>query len=451
MFKIFGIGHRDLKEEDKIRQEISDSLDYFINVHGKISCISSLAKGADTLFIEEALKKKCPIEIILPFPKDEFEKDFDTNSLLIFQDLISQLGYSCHTDQIPKNQNERNKAYLEAGQKIVSQCDSVLAIWDGEDSAGLGGTKDQIDFTISLNKSVHWIKALKKSKDINKHGDEETSQSVQFNLQDAKAILFKKKYHNTWVLGIYSGLLTVFAIESNFNFEGDITTQFFLTFLGIGSLILSFFSLTIRAKKFKSLFINHRHSAEIFRSKIWESDLIKSCNPNSYSKEELDLDSTFFQSKKRKLWIFIQRQIIYQKEKRINPFTRKLSQYSNILFLLRLILLSNLLSMIIYYGICFYLNTRGFEFFNVLFDTLCMAIPPIYASIEGVIHFNEWSKNKQISIETVNLFITLQSEIIECKQIEALNHIEKKLVSSFTFEISKWVEDEKNKNLEVKI
>ena len=93
MFKIFGIGHRDLKEEDKIRQEIADSLDYFINIYGEISCVSSLAKGADTLFIEEALKKKCPIEIILPFPKDEFEKDFDINSLLIFQRILQILKW----------------------------------------------------------------------------------------------------------------------------------------------------------------------------------------------------------------------------------------------------------------------------------------------------------------------------------------------------------------------
>jgi hypothetical protein len=451
MFKVFGIGHREIQDESKIRQEIADSLDYFINIYGQISCVSSLAKGADTLFIEEAIKKNCSIEIILPFPINEFEKDFNQESLLVFKALIDQLGYSCHSDQIPKNQNERNQAYFEVGKNIITQSDTILAIWDGEDSAGLGGTKDQVDFAISLNKSVHWIKSLRKSGVINEHGDEEDSQAAQFNLEDAKAILFKKKYHKTWVIGIYSGLFTVFAIESNFNFEGDITTQFLLTFLGIGSLILSFFSLTIRAKKFKSLFINHRHSAEILRSKIWESDLIKSSNPNCYSREKLDFDSTFFQSKKRKLWVFIQHQINYQKEKRINPFTTKLSQYSNILFLLRLILLSNLFSMIIYYGVCFYLDTREFEFFNDIFDILCMAIPPIYASIEGVIHFNDWSKNKQISIEIVNLYSTLQSEIIECEKIETLSHIEKNLVSSFTFEISKWVEEEKKKNLEVKI
>jgi hypothetical protein len=80
-----------------------------------------------------------------------------------------------------------------------------------------------------------------------------------------------------------------------------------------------------------------------------------------------------------------------------------------------------------------------------------MAIPPLYASIEGVIHFNDWKKNKKISLELINLYEAILIELNEQSNYNELLIIEEKIVGAFTFEIAQWYNEEKNKNLELKI
>ncbi len=80
-----------------------------------------------------------------------------------------------------------------------------------------------------------------------------------------------------------------------------------------------------------------------------------------------------------------------------------------------------------------------------------MVIPPLYASIEGIIHFNDWEKNKKISLELINLYESILIELNEQSNYKELLVIEEKIVCAFTFEIVQWYNDEKNKNLELKI
>ena len=89
MIKIFGLGHRYLKNPEQVRQRINSSLDYFIELHGELECISNLASGTDLIFIEEAIKKNCKVKIILPFQISEYKKDFDTSSIRKFNNIIA--------------------------------------------------------------------------------------------------------------------------------------------------------------------------------------------------------------------------------------------------------------------------------------------------------------------------------------------------------------------------
>ena len=90
-------------------------------------------------------------------------------------------------------------------------------------------------------------------------------------------------------------------------------------------------------------------------------------------------------------------------------------------------------------------------FFKNIFGFIWMAIPPLYASIEGIIHFNDWKKNKKISLELINLYESILIELNEQTNYNELLIIEEKIYGAFTFEIAQWYNEEKNKNLELKI
>ena len=111
MYKVFGLGHRFLENENQVRENIRASLDYFISIHGQIECISNLACGADTIFIQEAINKKCKIQLILPFQINEYEKDFDSESLILFRSIIAKHVYSINGDLKSSDDFERDLAY----------------------------------------------------------------------------------------------------------------------------------------------------------------------------------------------------------------------------------------------------------------------------------------------------------------------------------------------------
>ena len=53
--------------------------------------VSSLAEGADRLFAEEALKLGCELQAVLPYQRDEYEKDFsDPDPRRVFRELLGQ-------------------------------------------------------------------------------------------------------------------------------------------------------------------------------------------------------------------------------------------------------------------------------------------------------------------------------------------------------------------------
>ena len=49
---------------------------------------------------------------------------------------------------------EPSHAFLNAGKRIVDECKSIIAVWDGEPSKGLGGTADIVEYARSLERSL---------------------------------------------------------------------------------------------------------------------------------------------------------------------------------------------------------------------------------------------------------------------------------------------------------
>ena len=454
MYKVFGLGHRFLENENQVRENIRASLDYFISIHGQIECISNLACGADTIFIQEAIDKKCKIQLILPFQINEYEKDFDSESLILFRSLIANHTYSVHGDLKSLDNVERDLAYQSVGRSNIEECDAILAVWDGEIGKGLGGTKDHVDYAIELNKTIHWIKSLRKSNDLEITSETQDTKDAAFKIEDKAAIKLKVIYKRTWSVGILLGLITIFLIELNFieSFSFSSLLYLILSLLVIISFCSAYYLIKVKANKLKNKFIEHRLKAEKLRAQLWKDSLDFSFAPNLF-KNETSILHLFNDSKKRQLWIHINEQIIYQKNSRFINFNKKIGRYELLLNLLRYTFLFLLVGLFLFHTLvyCNINYVEKFSFIKIIFSFIWMVIPPLYASIEGIIHFNDWKKNKKISLELINLYESILIELNEQSNYNELLIIEEKIVGAFTFEIAQWYNEEKNKNLELKI
>ena len=218
------------------------------------------------------------------------------------------------------------------------------------------------------------------------------------------------------------------------------------------SLFSAYFLIKVKANKLKNKFIEHRLKAENLRAQLWKDSLDFSFTPNLF-KNETSILHLFNDSKRRQLWIHINEQIIYQKTSRFINFNKKIGRYELHLNLLRYTFLFLLLGLFLYHTLAYCIENyvEKFCFIKNIFGFIWMAIPPLYAAIEGVIHFNDWKKNKKISLELINLYESILIELNEQSNYNELLIIEEKIYGAFTFEIAQWYKDEKNKNLELKI
>lgn len=147
-------GHRDLREEDvpKLKKKVGDIFKEIKNKYkskGKyqyppIKILSPLADGADRLVARVGLHAghaDVKLIAILPMPKEEYEKDFDTaESKREFTDLLEKAEDVFELPFIEGNTLEsvqtckesRNKQYALAGTYIAAHSQILIALWDGK-------------------------------------------------------------------------------------------------------------------------------------------------------------------------------------------------------------------------------------------------------------------------------------------------------------------------------
>lgn len=120
------------------------------------SAFSSLALGADQLFARVALELR--ISVVAVVPMDDYESQFDAGVLEEYRRLIARCT---RLDLLLEGGAEQ--AFFKAGQFIVRACDLMLAVWDGEPAAGVGGTGDVVQYARRLGKPTVHINPLGKN------------------------------------------------------------------------------------------------------------------------------------------------------------------------------------------------------------------------------------------------------------------------------------------------
>jgi len=102
--------------------------------------IGSLAEGADTIVAEVALARGWQVDAVLPFDRTEYARDFEgpgtadcLHSLIDRAKNVFELGGSRHES------GGEAAAYERAGRVMLSQCELLIAVWDGDPPLGRGG------------------------------------------------------------------------------------------------------------------------------------------------------------------------------------------------------------------------------------------------------------------------------------------------------------------------
>ena len=122
--------------------------------------VSALADGADTLTAQKAVESGWRLLAPLPFSVEEYEADFSTADKTAFEDLLNRAYAVAELDGSRDGKANEERGYLQAGIVTVDQSDLLIAIWDGEEARGVGGTAMIKEEAMNAGKPVIWINAV---------------------------------------------------------------------------------------------------------------------------------------------------------------------------------------------------------------------------------------------------------------------------------------------------
>lgn len=123
---------------------------YFSDAAPRLSLITGLAEGADSIVADIAGRAGYLIEPAIPFSIENYRPDFKTEvALSTFEDLLDGArtrqkdeGVSSEVLALPGDPDRRAWAYEMAGIAMLDHVSLLLAVWDREPSRGRGGTYD---------------------------------------------------------------------------------------------------------------------------------------------------------------------------------------------------------------------------------------------------------------------------------------------------------------------
>lgn len=134
--------------------------------------ITSLAIGADQMFGQIVLQNGGELEAVIPFPG--YERTFATAADRDAYELL--LNQAAKVEVLSKTGSDE-QAYFDAGKRIVDSCDLLLALWNGEPAAGLGGTADVVGYAIQIGRKVTHLNPVTHSVIERSNADEASTNS----------------------------------------------------------------------------------------------------------------------------------------------------------------------------------------------------------------------------------------------------------------------------------
>jgi hypothetical protein len=136
-------GHQDIPAvvADYVRDRIGARLASLPPVVG----VTSLAGGADQIFASLVKTHGGKLHVVLP--SRHYEESFkNTADLERFRALLAQAAEVESLDFDAPSE----EAYKAAGKRVVKLADRMIAVWDGKEARGHGGTEEIVKYARQL-------------------------------------------------------------------------------------------------------------------------------------------------------------------------------------------------------------------------------------------------------------------------------------------------------------
>jgi hypothetical protein len=107
---------------------------------------TALATGADQIAAICARSSGYFVRALLPFEPNEYRKDFANNEEL--EGFEQALEAADEIVALPGDRSDLLGAYVLVGESLVGTADILIAIWDGQQARGPGGTADVVELAL---------------------------------------------------------------------------------------------------------------------------------------------------------------------------------------------------------------------------------------------------------------------------------------------------------------
>jgi hypothetical protein len=132
---------------------IRDSEDAFCSsTEAELRLHTALATGADQIAAICARSSGYSVKAVLPFEPHDYRQDFAPGDELDTFDRA--LAAADDVVALPGDRSDSNAAYVLVGQSLVEKADLLIAIWDGEEGKGPGGTAHVVEMALESSVPV---------------------------------------------------------------------------------------------------------------------------------------------------------------------------------------------------------------------------------------------------------------------------------------------------------
>ena len=135
-------GHRAVPDRVAARVAIARELAVIAaTVKGEVVGLASAAAGADLLFLDACQAAGLRTVVLLPFPQDRFEEDFDDPE---------EWSHACRCMEaawwveVQPGGESAPAAYHVVAREVLEIADRMLFLWDGQPARGVGGTAESV-------------------------------------------------------------------------------------------------------------------------------------------------------------------------------------------------------------------------------------------------------------------------------------------------------------------
>ncbi len=147
-----------LSELKRILHEINNTPSMYTPGDPLLRIISPLAEGADMLVAETALESGFELQCAIPFEREEYQKDFHSpDSIRMYRDMLERATAVFELNGSRRTKALENESYQAVGRMVLNQSDVIIAVWDGKEARGKGGTGQIVKEATQLEIPVIWI------------------------------------------------------------------------------------------------------------------------------------------------------------------------------------------------------------------------------------------------------------------------------------------------------